>query len=75
MIGRYGVGARWCVREADAFFIQFNAVKIAKRSLKGGAWAPLEKGWKVTPYGPGEIRVQLNNSEGVIVSLNSGISK
>jgi hypothetical protein len=75
MIGRYGVGTLWCVREVDAFAIQFNAVKIATRSLKGGAWAIIEKGWKVTECGHGQIRVQLNNSEGVIVSLNSGTSK
>ena len=75
VIGRYGVGALWCVRAPDAFFIQFNAVKIAKRSLKGGAWMPLERGWKVTAYEGGQIRVQLDNSEGVIVSLNSSGEK
>jgi hypothetical protein len=71
VIGRYGAGTLWCLRTADAFVIQFNARKIAKRSLKGGAWTALETGWKVTPYEGGEIHVQLNNSEGVIVSLNS----
>jgi hypothetical protein len=74
-IGRYGVGTLWCIRTVDAFFIQFNAKKIAMRSLKGGAWAPLEKGWMITPCGPGQIRVQHNNSEGVIVSLNSSTGK
>jgi hypothetical protein len=75
IIGRYGVGTLWCVREVDAFFIQFNAKKIARRSLKGGDWAALEDGWKVTSCGIGQIRVQFNNSEGMIVSLNSGVSK
>jgi hypothetical protein len=69
MIGRYGVGTLWCVRTTDAFFIQFNAEKIAKRALKGGAWTPLEKGWKVTACEDGQILVQLRNSEGVVVSL------
>jgi hypothetical protein len=49
VIGRYGVGTLWCVREEDAFFVQFNAKKIARRSLKGGAWTALQKEWKVTP--------------------------
>jgi hypothetical protein len=38
VIGRYGVGTLWCLRAPDAFFIQFNAIKIAKRPLKGDAW-------------------------------------
>jgi hypothetical protein len=65
----------WCVRAPDAFFIQFNAKNIAKRSLKGGAWLALEDGWKITPYEDGQIRVQLHNSEGVVVSLNGDIGK
>jgi hypothetical protein len=75
VIGRYGAGTLWCVRNADAFVLQFNARKIATRSLKGGAWTALETGWKVTPYEGGEIHVQLNNSEGVVVSLNSSTGK
>jgi hypothetical protein len=75
VIGRYGAGTLWCVRTADAFIIQFNARRIATRSLKGGAWTPLERGWKVTPYEGGEIHVQLNNSEGVVVSLNASAGK
>jgi hypothetical protein len=59
----------------DAFFIQFNAIKIAKRPLKGDAWTALEDGWKVTPYADGQIRVQLHNSEGVVVSLNGDVGK
>jgi hypothetical protein len=75
VIGRYGVGTLWCARDRDFFFIEFNALKIARRSLKGGAWASLEDGWKVTPCGDGQIRVQLHDSEGVIVSLNSDLGK
>ena len=75
VIGRYGVGTLWCVRERDAFFIQFNAKRIARRSLKGGDWVALEDGWKVTPYAGGQIRVQLHNSEGVVVSLAGGGGK
>ena len=75
VIGRYGVGTLWCVRAPDAFFIQFNAIKIARRPLKGDAWIALEDGWKVTPYADGQIRVQLHNSEGVVVSLNGDVGK
>jgi hypothetical protein len=75
LIGRYGVGTLWCVMERDAFFIHFNAVKIATRPLKGGAWVALEDEWKVTPYSGGQICVQLHNSEGVVVSLNGDVGK
>jgi hypothetical protein len=75
LIGRYGVGTLWCVRERDAFFIQFNAVKIATRPLRGGPWVALEDGWKVTPCADGQICVQLHNSEGVVVSLNGDVGK
>jgi hypothetical protein len=44
LIGRYGVGTLWCVRERGAFFIQFNAAKIATRPLRGGPWVALEDG-------------------------------
>jgi hypothetical protein len=50
-----------------------HAKKIARRSLKGGAWMVLEDGWKVTPEAGGQIRVQLHNSEGVIVSLHTDV--
>jgi hypothetical protein len=75
VIGRYGVGTLWCVRAPDSFFIQFNAIKTATRPLKGGAWVALEDGWKVTSHAGGQIRVQLHNSEGVIVSLAGGTGK
>jgi hypothetical protein len=75
VIGRYGVGTLWCVRSRDAFIIQFNAIKIATRPLKGGAWVALEDGWKVTPYADGQICVQLRDSEGVVVSLAGDVGK
>jgi hypothetical protein len=66
VIGRYGVGTLWCVRASDAFVIQFNAINIAKRPLKGGAWIALEEGWKVTPCGrrsnPRSVEQQLRRS-------------
>jgi hypothetical protein len=62
-------------RHVDAFIIQFNAINIAKRPLKGGAWIAFEDGWKVTPFGGGQTRVHLHNSEGVVVSLSGGAGK
>jgi hypothetical protein len=35
MIGRYGAGTLWYERTSDGFVIQFNAKRIARRSLKG----------------------------------------
>jgi hypothetical protein len=71
-IGRYGVGTLSCLRDREGLFILFNAVKIAKRPLRGGTWMPLEPGWKVTSLGGTAIRVQLNDSEGVVASLSGG---
>jgi hypothetical protein len=68
-IGRYGVGTLWCVREVDAFVIQFNAKKIARRPLNGGAWTTLEAGWKVTPYDSGELHVQLHTARASLFRL------
>jgi hypothetical protein len=65
VIGRYGVGTLWCVREADAFFI----------FVEGRGLGTAGKGMEGHPCGPAEIRVQHNNSERVIVSLNSSTAK
>jgi hypothetical protein len=35
----------------------------------------LETGWTVTPFEGSEIHVQLNNSEGVVVSLNASTGR
>jgi hypothetical protein len=71
MIGRYGTGTLWCRRDTGDLIILFNTTPIAKRS-KRGTWGSLEKGWKITPVGDGAIRVRLNDSDGVIVSLHGG---
>jgi hypothetical protein len=70
MIGRYGAGLLWSMRNRDGLFILFNTVKIARRSLHASTWVPLKQGWKITSYGGGEIRVQHKESDGVVVSLH-----
>jgi hypothetical protein len=67
-IGRYGAGTLWYLKDRHGVFILFNAVKIAQRC--GTAWQSLESGWRITSAGIGAIRVQLNDSDGVIVSLH-----
>jgi hypothetical protein len=49
LIGRYGVGTLWCVRERDAFFIQFNASKIATRPLREAPGWPSKTAGKLRP--------------------------
>ena len=71
MIGRYGMGTLSCLKSLDGMFILFNAMKIAQHS-ETGAWLMLEDGWTITPCGTNAIQVQLNNSDGVVVSLHRG---
>jgi hypothetical protein len=71
MIGRYGSGILWCRRDSGDLIVLFNSTPIAKRS-KIGAWGSVEKGWKITPLGSSAICVQLNDSDGVVVSLHGG---
>jgi hypothetical protein len=68
MIGRYGSGTLWCLKNQEGTFILFNALRIARRFRL--SWEPLDKGWRITPLGSNALRVQLNDSDGVIVSLH-----
>jgi hypothetical protein len=69
MIGRYGMGILSCLKSRDGLFILFNAKMIARRSSMS-EWVVLETGWKITTVGTNAIQVQLNDSDGVVVSLH-----
>ena len=71
MIGRYGMGILSCLKSRDGLFILFNTKMIGGRSSTG-EWAVLETGWKITTVGTNAIQVQLNDSDGVVVSLHGG---
>ena len=60
-----------CLKSRDGLFILFNAKMIGRRSSTG-EWAVLETGWKITTVGTNAIQVQLNDSDGVVVSLHGG---
>jgi hypothetical protein len=68
-IGRYGAGNLTVLRNRAGDLILFNSVKIAKLSEETGDWLSLAPGWKVTSDDGSAVRVQLNDSEGVVVSL------
>jgi hypothetical protein len=71
-VGRYGAGTLWFLTSHEGTFVTFNSLRIAKRCANKKTWIALAQGWQVTPLGRGELQVQHNGSEGVIVSLFGG---
>jgi hypothetical protein len=72
LLGPYGSGTLWLLRNDDGTFIVFNRLQIAKLEQDGKAWIPLATEWKVTSTGSHELQVQHGVSDGVIVSLHRG---
>jgi hypothetical protein len=72
-LGYYGTVPLWFQRTDQGTFVLFNDLRIAKRGGEGKTWATIAPGWKVTPIGNLEIRVQHNNSDGVIVPLQEWV--
>jgi hypothetical protein len=71
-IGRYGAGTLCFLRNLAGEFILFNSLTIARYSKETGTWLTLARGWRVTNEDGSAVRVQLNDSEGVVVSLVGG---
>jgi hypothetical protein len=72
-LGGYGAGTLWLLTGRDGAFATFNGLRLAKRASDKRTWVALAHGWKVTSMGRGELQVQHNGSEGVIVSLFGGM--
>jgi hypothetical protein len=57
----------------DGLFMLFNEKRIAKRGhSRTRAWLPLDPSWIVTSIDSGDILVQHDDDEGVVVSLRWG---
>jgi hypothetical protein len=72
-LGYYGTAPLWFQRDVEGTFVLFDDLRIAKRGGHGTVWETTAAGWKVTSIRKSEIRVQHNNSEGVIVSLQGWV--
>jgi hypothetical protein len=69
-LGSYGAGTLWCFRSRNGLFMLFDDHLIAKRGHpRARAWLAFDASWIVTSIVRGELLVQHNDDEGVVVSL------
>jgi hypothetical protein len=68
-IGHYGAGTLSVLSNDAGQFILLGSLTIARQSEETGAWVSFAPGSKVTAEGANAVRVQLGDSEGVVVSL------
>jgi hypothetical protein len=73
-LGSYGAGILWAVKDDVSLMLLFKETPIAKRRMhpttpRQREWIALHSDWSVTNVGRGEIWVQHNGGDGVIVSL------
>jgi hypothetical protein len=72
-LGSYGAGTLWCLKSRDGLFMLFNEKRIAKRGRpRTRAWLSLDASWIVTSIDSGDVLVQHDDDDGVVVSLRGG---
>jgi hypothetical protein len=73
-LGSYGAGTLWCLRSRSRSVMLFDDSVIAKRGRPGtGAWLPLDASWIVTSLQDGQVLVQHDDDEGIVVSLRGDV--
>jgi hypothetical protein len=73
-LGSYGAGTLWGVKDDVSLTVVFEDTPIAKRRMHPTTpgqceWIALHSDWAVTNVGRGEIWLQHNGGDGVIISL------
>jgi hypothetical protein len=72
-LGSYGAGTLCCLKSREGLFMLFNDKRIAKRGHpRTRGWFPLDASWIVTSIDNGDLLVQHNDDEGVVVPLRGG---
>jgi hypothetical protein len=72
-LGSYGIGTLWCRRSRAGLVMLFDDSAIAKRGRPGTrTWLALDASWIVTSLQNGEVLVQHDDDEGIVVSLRGG---
>jgi hypothetical protein len=71
--GAAAAGTLCCLKSRGGLFMLFNDKRIAKRGhSRTRGWLPLDASWIVTSIDSGDLLVQHNDDQGVVVSLGGG---